>query len=114
MKRHQKHSDGLYHIGGKTYQMLIGSRAQVHHGTAYKTKGELKKGDLIMNKHGRIVSKKKHATAKRENRLEKAGYKPKKGTFVLMRKSMRSTKGKKVKKSKKGKTAKKGKGKGKR
>lgn len=94
--------------------MLIGSRAQVHHGTAYKTKGELKKGDLIMNKHGRIVSKKKHATAKRENRLEKAGYKPKKGIFVLMRKSMRSTKGKKVKKSKKGKTAKKGKGKGKR
>lgn len=99
MKRHQKHSDGMYHIAGKKYPMLVGSRAQVHHGTAYKTKGDLKKSDLVMNKHGRIVSKKKQATAKREKRLEKAGYKPKKGQFVLMRKSMRAT-GKKAKKSK--------------
>ena len=76
--------------------MLVGSRAQVHHGTAYKTKGDLKKSDLVMKKHGRIVSKKKQATAKREKRLEKAGYKPKKGKFVLMRKSMRAT-GKKSK-----------------
>ena len=89
----------MYHIAGKRYQMLVGSRAQVHHGTAYKTAGELKKGDLLMNKHGRIVSKKKHATAKREKRLEKAGYKPKKGKFVAMRKSMRV----KPKPSKKGK-----------
>ena len=98
MKRHHKHSDGMYHIAGKKYQMLVGSRAQVHHGTAYKTKGELKKADLVMNKHGRIVSKKKQATAKREKRLEKAGYKPKKGKFVLMRKSMRANpkKGKKA------------------
>jgi hypothetical protein len=90
MKRHQKQSDGMYHIGGKKYQMLVGSRAQVHHGTAYKTNGDLKKSDLVMNKHGRIVSKKKQATAKREKRLEKAGYKPTKGKFVLMRKSMRA------------------------
>ena len=62
------------------------------HGTAYKTSGGLTKGDLMMNKHGRIVSKKKHATAKREKRLEKAGYKPKKGKFVVMRKSMKSHK----------------------
>lgn len=100
MKRHHKHpSDGMYHIAGKKYQMLVGSRAQVHHGTAYKTKGDLKKSDLVMNKHGRIVSKKKQATAKREKRLEKAGYKPTKGKFVLMRKSMRAT-SKKGKKSK--------------
>ena len=73
--------DGLYHISGKKYQMNVGSRAQVFHETAHKTTGGLKKGDLIMNKHGRIVSKKKHNTAKKEKRLEKAGYKTKKGTF---------------------------------
>ena len=72
--------------------MLVGSRAQVHHGTAYKTSGGLTASHLMMNKHGRIVSKKKHATAKREKRLEKAGYKPKKGKFVVMRKSMKSHK----------------------
>ena len=36
-------SDGMYHIKGKKYEMLFGSRAQVWHGTAYKTKGQLKK-----------------------------------------------------------------------
>ena len=40
-----------------------------------------------MNKHGRIVSRKKHATAKKEKRLEKAGFKPKKGTFKAFKKS---------------------------
>lgn len=104
MKRVHKSADGKYHIHGKKYELLVGSRAQVHHGTAYKTSGNLKKGDLMMNKHGRIVSKKKHATAKKEKRLEKAGYKPKKGKFVPMRKSMKkkahSTRG--HKKSRKG------------
>ena len=41
----------------------------------------------MMNKHGRIVSKAKHATAKKEKRLEKAGFKPKKGTFKAFKKS---------------------------
>ena len=91
-KRVHKSQDGKYHIHGKKYEMLTGSRAQVHHGTAYKTSGGLTAKDLMMNKHGRIVSKKKHATAKREKRLEKAGYKPKKGKFVVMRKSMKSKK----------------------
>ena len=63
VKKYMKGSDGLYHIKGKKYQLLIGSRAQVWHETAYKTAGNLKKGDLMMNKHGRIVSKKKHNTA---------------------------------------------------
>ena len=76
-----KSSDGLYHIKGKKYQLLKGSRAQVWHETAFMTEGNLKRGDLIMNKHGRIVSKKKHATAKKEKRLEKAGYKTRKGKF---------------------------------
>jgi hypothetical protein len=36
-----KSADGKYHIKGKTYEMLIGSRAQVWHGTAFKTNGNL-------------------------------------------------------------------------
>jgi hypothetical protein len=39
-----------------------------------------------MNKNGRIVSRKKHATAKKEKRLEKAGYFTKKGKFGAVRK----------------------------
>jgi len=37
VKRHTKESDGKYHIDGKKFDQLVGSRAQVHHGTAYKT-----------------------------------------------------------------------------
>ena len=102
VKKHMKGSDSLYHIKGKKYQLLIGSRAQVWHETAYKTAGNLKKGDLMMNKHGRIVSKKKHSTAKKEKRLEKAGYKTRKGKFGFV-KSDGSKKAKKgSRKSKKG------------
>ena len=92
VKRHHRGNDGKYHIGGKSFEFLEGSRAQVMHGTAYKTSGGLTRDHLMFNKHGRIVSKKKHATAKREKRLEKAGYKPKKGKFILMRKGHRNNK----------------------
>lgn len=52
--------------------MNIGSRAQVMHGTAKKTSGGLGKGDLIYNKVGTIVSKKKSVAAKKsENGLLK-------------------------------------------
>lgn len=81
VKKVMKSDDGKYHIKGKSYEMLIGSRAQVHHGTAYKTPGNLTKSDIMMNKHGRIVSVKKHHTAKREKRLVKAGYITRKGVF---------------------------------
>jgi hypothetical protein len=51
-------------------ERTVGSRAQVWHGTALKTsygKDALMKKDLHYNaKTGRIVSKKKHFTAKRE------------------------------------------------
>lgn len=67
------------------YQVRVGTRAQVYHGTAYKTSGGLTKGDLIMNKNGRIVSKAKHVTAKKEKRLLKYGYSTKKGTFGFVR-----------------------------
>lgn len=90
MKRHQKQADGKYHIRGKKYELLEGSRAQVYHGTAYKTAGGLTKAHLIKNKHGRIVSKKKHATAKKEKRLEKAGYYTRKGKFGAVREQTKS------------------------
>lgn len=38
----------------------VGSKAEVWHGTAEHTAGKLYKADLMQNKHGRIVSKKKH------------------------------------------------------
>jgi hypothetical protein len=86
MKKHMKSADGLYHINGKTYEILRGSRAQVWHGTAYSTEGGLKKDQLVFNKHGRVVSKKKHNTAKKEKRLQKHGYFTKKGTFGFVKK----------------------------
>ena len=105
VKKHMKSSDGLYHIKGKKYQLLKGSRAQVWHATAFMTEGNLKRGDLIMNKHGRIVSKKKHATAKKEKRLEKAGYKTRKGKFGAVKSQKKSksskSKSKKSRKSRK-------------
>jgi len=38
----------------------IGSKRQVWNGTAERTPGGLTKSDLIKNKRGKIVSKKKH------------------------------------------------------
>jgi hypothetical protein len=103
VKRVSKGSDGKYHIKGKSYELLVGSRAQVHHGTAYKTAGDLTKSDLLMNKHGRIVSSKKHNTAKREKRLVKAGYLTRKGKFGAI-KSGKAVRG--SSKSRKGKSKK--------
>lgn len=74
-------SDGMYHLHGKKYTELFGSRHQVWNGTTYKTPGNLTKKDLVMNKWGRIVSAKKHATAKKEKRLQKHGYFATKGKF---------------------------------
>ena len=66
--------------GGKKTK-TFGSRAEVWHGNAKKTTGGLTKKQLMKNKHGRIVSKKKHTMEKKMKRLEKAGYKTKKGQF---------------------------------
>lgn len=92
MKRADKQPDGMYHIKGSKFEILIGSRAQVWHKTAYKTPGGLTRSGLIMNKHGRIVSKSKSATAKKEKRLEKAGYFTKKGTFGAIKKTKKNKK----------------------
>jgi hypothetical protein len=58
-----------------------GSRVQVMNGNALRTPGGLRKKDLKYNKNGRIVSKKRSARAKRENRLVKSGYVTQKGVF---------------------------------
>ena len=87
MKRPDRQADGLYHVKGKTYPELRGSRTQVHNGTAYKTTGGLTIKELFMNKWGRIVSADKHVTAKKERRLEKAGYFAKKGKFGYVKKN---------------------------
>lgn len=63
----------------------IGTRAQVWHGTAKKTSGGLIKKNLMKNKAGRIVSRAKHNTAKKEMRLVKYGYGTKKGEFGFVK-----------------------------
>ena len=90
MKRHQRHEDGLYHIHGKTYKTLIGSRQQVWNRTVYKTEGGLTHDHLLMNKWGRIVSRKKHGTAKREKRLQKHGYFAQKGKFGYVKRTAKN------------------------
>ena len=55
------------------------------HGNAYQTGGGLKKKDLKYNKHGKIVSKRMSTIAKKEKRLQKAGYITKKGQFGVVK-----------------------------
>jgi hypothetical protein len=85
MTKFKKDANGNYVVNGHKYEKLIGSRAQVMHGTAYKTSGDLIKNDLIQNKNGRIVSKKKHNLEKKVKRLIKAGYGTRKGHFGAIR-----------------------------
>ncbi len=70
------------------HTQTVGSKRQVFSGSALHTSGGLYKKDLMKHK-GRIISRKKHALGKKAiKRLFALGYKPKKGTFKLMRKSM--------------------------
>ena len=73
-------------------EMTVGSKAQVWHGTAAHTSGGLKKGDLVKNKHGRIVSRRKMLAGRKALKyLTRKGYKAKKGTFRLFNKHRRTT-----------------------
>jgi len=96
VKRHSKGSDGKYNINGKKFEQLVGSRAQVFHGTAYKTsssaakpKGDaLTKKNLKQNKHGRIVSAAKSAKGPMMlKRLHNKGYFTRKGHFGAVKKT---------------------------
>ncbi len=98
MKKPVRQLDGFYHVEGKKWPELFGSRIQVMNGTSYKTTGGLVKSDLLMNKWGRIVSANKYKTAKKEKRLEKAGYFAKKGKFGYVKKTARKNKSQKNKK----------------
>jgi hypothetical protein len=105
MKRPQRHSDGRYHIKGKTFKKLRGSRREVWNGTSFRTQGLLTRDELMQpKKNGRIVSRKKHEQAKTNNNLVKSGWKlAEKGKFGAQRadSSTRKKRGKKGKKGKK-------------
>merc|ERR1712096_311653 len=78
--------NGKYQVGGKSYQLLVGSRVQVWNGTAQKTgygKKGLTRSGLIKNKWGRIVSRKKHLKGKKSGlkRLHAKGWFVQKGKF---------------------------------
>jgi len=65
----------------------VGSYAEIWHNHALHSSGGLKKKDLMKHK-GRIISRKKHAAGKKSiKHLQKLGYKAKKGTFKLFKKS---------------------------
>ena len=109
VKRHTKAADGKYHINGKKFDQLVGSRAQVFHGTAYKTtsgaakpKGDaLTRKDLKKNKHHRIVSAAKSAKGPQMlKRLHDKGYFTQKGKFGVVKrnKTKKRRKSRKVKK----------------
>ena len=87
----------------KNVKQRVGSRAQVMNRTALRTPGGLTRKDLKYNKQGRIVSRKKSMSAKRDNRLVKAGYVTTKGEF-----GAKFVGEKKVKKSSKKRSSKKG------
>lgn len=97
MKRPVRGHDGKYNMSGKKYPELFGSRQQVWNGTAYKTSGGLTRSQLVMNKWGRIVSADKHKTAKKEKRLEKAGYYAQKGKFGYVKRTAKRRSSKNMK-----------------
>ena len=100
-RKSKKGSNGKYNMNGKSFQMLVGSRAQVMNGTAYKTTyGSVKpsgdaltKTHLKYNKNGRIVSKAKSSKkAALLAQLRNAGYTTQKGKFGAVKINGRRTK----------------------
>jgi hypothetical protein len=75
---YEKNKDGVYNIDGKIYQTLTGSRKDVYDGISYRTPGLLTKSDIIMNKYGKIVSRKKSIEEKICNKLEQVNLAKKK------------------------------------
>ena len=79
-EKHRKigrNKDGVYDIGGYTYKTLCGSRIDVYNRKAYRTSGNLTKSDLIVNKHGKLVSRSKSVDETRINRLEQVNARKK-------------------------------------
>ena len=72
-KKFTKNKNGTYNIDGHMYKILFGSRTEVWNETSYKTTGGLLKSDLMINKNGKVVSKKKCLQETLYNRFQKAG-----------------------------------------
>lgn len=77
-----KNKDGKYHIQDKIYDKLTGTRYEVYQEIAFKTTGELTKDDLIINKNGKIVSKKKCIQETLANRFEDVNLAKKKKNII--------------------------------
>jgi MSV199 domain len=73
VRKYQKLPDKLYHIDGKTYPILSGTREQVFNEEAYRTNGMLIKSDLTIGGKGgnRIVSLNKFISSKLDDRLNR-------------------------------------------
>ena len=54
-----RNKDGVYEIDGNIYGTLTGSRTDVCDGKSYRTSGGLTKSYFIINKSGKIVSRRK-------------------------------------------------------
>ena len=78
IKNAKKEKDGNYNINDKVYKTIIGTREEVYKEISYKTTGGLTKDDLLLNKNGKIVSKKKCILETKINRLEAVNLKKKK------------------------------------
>ena len=70
LKRRDKGADGFFHIDGRLFELLEGTRADVWNGKAYQTAGGLIKKDLLINKDGKIVSKSKSIEGTINNKLD--------------------------------------------
>ena len=69
-KRRDRHEDGFFHIDGRLYPILEGTRNEVWDGKAYQTAGGLIKTDFLINQHGKIVSKSKCIDGIINNKLD--------------------------------------------
>ena len=78
IKNIKRGKDGKYYIHDKVYTNLTGTREEVYNEIAYKTTGGLTKDDLVINKRGNLVSKKKCIQETKINRLEAFNLKKKK------------------------------------
>ena len=77
----------------KKFGKIVGSRAEVWHGTAYKTSGGLTKDKLMKNKHGRIISKARYEQGKKNMEyLKKSGHLAKKGKFGSAKRKQKGSK----------------------
>jgi hypothetical protein len=69
-KKHIRNKQGTYTIAGQNYQKNEGTRQEVWDGIAYQTSGLLQKQDLILNKEGKLVSKKKSISGALQSNLD--------------------------------------------